>query len=215
MLAMILSWADFIQTVSRPPHSMLFVYFVCLIVSIFTTLLNKKLVDHNQVNRITEVVNEHNAKKKLLFKLAEENPKKYAKEYSKWQRRDASVKKMQQSVSLKRMKPALIQIVPMLAFFYVLRSLYNVDSGAFPIARTAMNSYDVPLIGGILQSQMYSVLGNITVSMGWIGYFGYYSLCSFLNSSMLQKIFKISKPAGKGASSLFDSSAQMDLPKPQ
>ncbi len=213
------AWADFIALVSQPPHSLWFIFSINLIVSALTTLLNKKLVDQEQANRVQGVVNEHNQKKKALMKLSEENPKKYAKEYAKWQRRDASVQKMQQSMSLNRLKPTCITFVPMIVFFYLIRSIYTPVGSAIqmPVALPAMNPMDdLPeFLITMLRSQMFSALGNIVVFSGWLGFTGFYMLSSFTVSTIMQKIFKTSPQGAKGGgSSLFDSTAQMELPKP-
>jgi uncharacterized membrane protein (DUF106 family) len=219
MLAMILAWADFIDLVSRPPHSLWFIFLICVVVSLISTFLNKKLVDHEKAERIQKVVSEHNKKKKELLKLSEENPRKYAKEYPKWQRRDASVQKMQQSMSLNRLKPTCITLVPMIVFFYAVRSIYTPDSYSIqmPVARPPMNPMDEfpAFIVTLMRSQLFSAIGNITVSMGFLGFTGYYMLCSFTTQSLLQKIFKVSSPSAQtGGGSLFDTTAQMELPKP-
>lgn len=219
MFAIIFAWADFIALVSKPPNSLWFIFAICLLVSGISTFLNRKLVDLDQANRIQAVVSEHNQKKKALLKLSEENPKKYAKEYAKWQRRDASVKKMQQSMSLNRLKPTCITFIPMIVFFYLIRSMYTPDGSTvqLPVALPAMNPMDdLPaFLVTMMRSQMFSVLGNIKVVSGWLGFTGYYMLCSFTSSTFMQKIFKTSPQGAKGgASSLFDTTAQMELPKP-
>ena len=61
---MILAWADFIKFLSTPPVSMWFIYFVSILVSLSSTLLNKLLVDHDKLARQQEVINEHKTKKK-------------------------------------------------------------------------------------------------------------------------------------------------------
>jgi uncharacterized membrane protein (DUF106 family) len=217
MIAFIFAWADFITLVSKPPHSLWFIFLVCVLVSGTSTILNKKLVDQEQVNRIQVVVNDHNKQKKALLKLSEENPKRYAKEYVKWNRRDASVKKMQQSMSLNRLKPTCITFVPMIVFFYLIRSIYNDTTAGIisPVALSPMNPWDIPIVGSMMHSYMYSVLGNLVASAGWLGFTGFYMLCSFTTSSFVQKLFKTNPTGGnQGMSSLFDSSAQMELPKP-
>ena len=218
---MILAWADFIKFLSTPPVSMWFIYFISILVSLSSTLLNKLLVDHDKLARQQEVITEHKNKKKGLRKLSEENPKKYAKEYPKWTRRDPSIKKMEQKMSMSRLKPTCFTFLPMIIFFYVIRSMFTPEGATIqiPVACPSMNPMqEFPaFLANMLRSEMFSVLGNIVINHGFIGFTGWYMLCSFTNSTMVNKIFKVSQPSskGQGIGAMFDASAQEDLPNPK
>ncbi|MHA1718752.1 MAG: EMC3/TMCO1 family protein [Promethearchaeota archaeon] len=217
---MILAWSDFIKFLSTPPVSMWFIFLVSIFVSLISTMLNKLLVDHDKLNRQQDVINEHAKKKKELLKLSEENPKKYAKEYPKWARRDPSIKNMQQKMSLQRLKPTCFTFLPMIVFFYVIRSMYTPEGTTIqiPVASGSMNPMqEFPsFLTVMLRSEMYSVLGNITIDAGFLGFTGWYMLCSFTISTVLNKLLKISQPTGgQGMGSMFDTSAQQDLPDPK
>ncbi len=218
---MILAWSDFISWLSTPPVSMWFIWFVSILVSLTSTALNKLLVDHDKLNRQQVIITEHKNKKKELLKLSEENPKKYAKEYSKWQRRDPSIKNMEQKMSLARLKPSCFTFLPMIIFFYVIRSMFTPEGSTIqiPVASGSMNPMqEFPaFLVSMLHSEMFSILGNITVDHGFIGFTGWYMLCSFTNSTMLNKIFKVSQPGskGQGMGAMFDTKAQEDLPSPK
>ncbi|WP_457556925.1 EMC3/TMCO1 family protein [Candidatus Harpocratesius sp.] len=218
MLVMILTWSDFITLVSRPPNSLWFIFLICLLVSLVSTFLNKTLVDHNKARRIQEVVAEHNAKKKALLELSKTNPKRYAKEYGKWQRRDASVQKMQQSIQMEKLKPTCITIIPFMAFFFVIRSIYTPSwsSIQLPVARPPINPMDdfPAFIVTMMRSQLFSAVGNLPVEAGFLGYTGWYMLCSFALGTVLQKLLGVSQSTQGQASSLFDSSSTIELPKP-
>ncbi len=219
MFAVIQAWADFIFLISRPPNSLWFVFLICLVVSLTSTILNKKLIDHDKAARIQEKVGDHNAKKKELLKLSETNVSRYAREYKKWQRQDESVQKMQQSMQMERLKPTFITFIPLMAFFFVIRSLYTPEWTIvqLPVALPPMNAtQEFPdFIVNFMRSEMYSAVGNLAVEAGFLGYTGWYMLCSFSLNSIIQKLFGISKTAsGQSGTSLFDSAAQTDLPKP-
>ncbi|MHA1520941.1 MAG: EMC3/TMCO1 family protein [Promethearchaeota archaeon] len=219
MFAVIHAWADFIFLISRPPNSLWFIFLVCLVVSLLSTTLNKKLIDHDRAARIQEKVGDHNEKKKELLKLSETNVSRYAREYKKWQRQDESVKKMQQSMQMERLKPTCITFVPLMAFFFIIRSLYTPEwtTIQLPVALPPMNAVEEfpAFIVNFMRSEMYSTVGNLAVEAGFLGYTGWYMLCSFSLNSLIQKLFGISKTAsGQSGSSLFDSSANMELPKP-
>ncbi|QEE15096.1 EMC3/TMCO1 family protein [Promethearchaeum syntrophicum] len=217
---MILAWADFITWLTTPPVSMWFIFVVSILVSLFSTFLNKVLVDHDKMNRQQDVINDHKKRKKELLQLSEDNPKRYAKEYPKWQRRDPSIKNMEQKMSLQRLKPSCFTFLPMIIFFYVIRNMFTPEGSPiqFPVASGSMNPMqEFPtLLTTMLQSEMYSVLGNIVVDHGFIGFTGWYMLCSFTNSTIINKLLKVSRPSGgQGMGSMFDSKAQEDLPNPK
>ncbi len=215
-----MAWSDFIKFLSTPPVSMWFIWVVSVFVSLISTTLNRLLVDHDKLNRQQEVITEHKNKKKELLKLSEENPKKYAKEYPKWQRRDPSIKNMEQKMSLARLKPSCFTILPMIIFFYVIRNMFTPEGATIqiPVASPSMNPMqEFPaFITSMMRSEMYSVLGNIIIDHGFLGFTGWYMICSFTNSTLLNKLLKVSQPSsGKGMSSMFDTSAKEDLPSPK
>ncbi len=218
---MILAWSDFIKFLSTPPVSMWFIWVVSILVSLSSTFLNKILVDHDKLKRQQEVINDHKKKKKELFKISEDNPKRYAKEYAKWQRRDPSIKNMEQKMSLQRLKPSCFTFLPMIVFFYVIRSMFTPEGSVIqiPVASGSMNPMqEFPaILANMLRSEMFSVLGNIVINHGFIGFTGWYMLCSFTNSTIINKIFKVSQPSssGQGMGAMFDSKAQEDLPDPK
>jgi len=167
------------------------------------------------------VINEHKTRKKELLKLSEENPKRYAKEYPKWQRRDPSIKNMEQKMSLARLKPSCFTFLPMIIFFYVIRSMFTPEGSTIqiPVASPSMNAMqEFPaFITTMMRSEMYSVLGNIIIDHGFLGFTGWYMICSFTNSTVLNKLLKVSQPGskGQGMGAMFDTKSQEDLPSPK
>ncbi|QEE17929.2 EMC3/TMCO1 family protein [Promethearchaeum syntrophicum] len=217
---MILAWVDFILWLTTPPVSIWFIFGVSILVSLFSTFLNKVLVDHDKMNRLQEVINNHKKRKKELLQLSEDNPKKYANEYPKWQRRDPSIKKMEQRMSLQKIKPGCFTLLPIFIFFAIIRTMFTLEGSSmqFPVACGSMNPMqEFPVfITSMLQSEMYSVLGNIVIDHGFIGFTGWYMLCSFTVSTIINKIFKVTRSSnGQGMGSMFDAKAQEDLPDPK
>ncbi len=161
--------------------------------------------------------------------MADENPKRYAKEYVKWQRRDKSIQKLQQNMSLKRMKPTCITMVPLMIFFFVLRQLYiqtvnvygSVQTWNIPVAKPPMNPYIIPLIGAQMYASFASSVRVIWSQEGFINFTSFYMLGSFGMNIFIGKIFGVSMTTEAtgggmgsmgGMGSLFDS--QTALPKP-
>jgi len=186
-----------------------------------STILNKIFTDPKQIARQQEVINDHNRQKKELKKMAEENPKRYAKEYPKFQRRDKSIQKLQQTMSLRRMKPSCITAIPLMIFFFLLRTFYQIKVGDvdynIPVAKPPMNAWDIFYIGQMMYADFFSTVRNISHEEGWINFTAYYALTSFSMNVFIQKFFGTSMVGGTGQQgglgSMFDQ--QTELPKPQ
>jgi uncharacterized membrane protein (DUF106 family) len=152
--------------------------------------------------------------------MAEENPKKYAKEYIKYQRRDKSIQKMQQNMSLRRFKPMCVTFVPFIIFFYLLRDFYSismmVDGVAkqiyTPVAKPPMNPWDIPWLGQQMWAYYYSTVRDISNAEGWINFSAYYVLCSFGLNIFIQKLFGVTTQSPGQMGNMFDQ--QGELPKP-
>jgi uncharacterized membrane protein (DUF106 family) len=210
-------WESVIHVISVPPGSLFFILFVSICVSLISTLLNRWLLDTDQLNRQQDIIQEHNKWKKELEKMAEENPKKYAKEYVRFQRRDAGIQKMQQKMSLTRMKPMCITTIPLILMFYVIRNLYVMEGAQIPVAIPPMNPWDIPYLGKMMWATFNSTIRDIPASEGLINFTSYYFLCSLSVSTIIQKLFGIQKATGGlgGGGGFGDAfSSQNPLPKP-
>ncbi len=206
---------NFVNLVRFPPGSMLFILVVSTFVALVSTGLNKVLVDHDEMNRKKALVDEHNKKKKYLQELSESDPKKYAKEYKMWKRRDASMQKIQQSTAMTQLKPTCATFLPMILFFYALRNFYTIGENYIPIAAPPMNPSDLIYVGQMMHASIESSIRNINPEEGWINFTGFYFLCSFSMNTFIQKIFGVQRPqpAGGGMGSMFDQ--KIDLPAPK
>ena len=124
-------------------------------------------------------------------------------------------------MSMARLKPTCFTFLPMIIFFYVIRSMFTPEGATIqiPVASPSMNPMqEFPaFLTTMLRSEMFSVLGNIIIDHGFIGFTGWYMLCSFTNSTLINKVFKVSQPSssGQGMGAMFDASAQEDLPNPK
>jgi uncharacterized membrane protein (DUF106 family) len=131
------------------------------------------------------------------------------------------MKKMNQKITFARLKPTCITFIPLIVFFYLIRSLYTPEGSSvqLPVARPPMNPMEEfpAFLTVFLRARLYSVFGDITIESGFIGFSGWYMLCSFMVSTIMQRLFGIAKTtqqSGKGGGGLFDSTAQMELPDP-
>ncbi|TXT67302.1 MAG: hypothetical protein BAJALOKI1v1_130037 [Promethearchaeota archaeon] len=132
----------------NPPGSMFFILFLALGISLISAGLTKWLTDTAEMERKQRQIKAHEEEKEKIIELAETNPNKYRKERKRWERKDEMLKKTQQGMAMQRLKPTCITSLPMIIFFIIIRTFFINN----PVALTAMNANDVPLIGGILQA---------------------------------------------------------------
>ncbi|TFG18593.1 MAG: DUF106 domain-containing protein [Promethearchaeota archaeon] len=207
------SWSEFVDWLRYPPGAMFFIMFISLTVTLISIGLNKLLLDPKAMLVKQQRIKDHQAERKKLEELEKENPKKYAKEIVKWERRDKSVQKMQQKMSLERLKPTCITFVPMILIFTLIRRFFDVQTGLGgqpPIALSPMNPSTIPiqfLANYMLSNQPLFDGAFLTFGdKGWINYTAFYFLCSFTISMILQRLFKMVPVSGGGVGNMFEQS---------
>ena len=205
------TWDQFVEWLRYPPGAMFFIIFISLSVTLISIGLNKLLLDPKGMLVKQQRIKDHQAERKKLEELEKENPKKFAKEIVKWERRDKSIQKMQQRMSLERLKPTCITFVPMILIFTLIRRFFNVTTKAPrinpPIALSPMNPSTIPIKFITNMMLAASELPNATQYglQGWINYTAFYFLCSFTISMILQRLFKM-VPVSGGGMNIFDQS---------
>lgn len=201
------AWDNFLALIKQPPGSTIFILFLSLGISLFSTGLNRLLIDPKRSLEKQEKIKEHKERKKEIEKLKEENPKKYEKELEKWQRQDKPIQEMQKKMSLERLKPSCVTFLPMIIFFYALRGFYSMQGLEkvimLPVAIPPMNPWDLPMIGSMMWGY---IEGSIPPSLGMINFTAWYFLCSFTCSTIIQKLLGMQAPGGGGFGDLFDQS---------
>ncbi len=188
MVSIVMEGFDFGVWMSTPPGSTIFVLLLSMILSTGTSLLTRLLTDPVEQARKQGIIKEHQAQKKELEKMEKENPNKYAKELIRWKRREKAVQKMQQNMSLSRLKPTCITFLPMMIIFFLLNGVFsptiNGVATALPVALPAMNPTRIPFLGDYVGA---AKLG------GWINFFSWYFLCSFGLGSVIQRLFGVAQ----------------------
>ena len=144
----------FVEWMKYPPGSMFFIMILAMVVSISSSLLTKLLVDTEEVQRKQKLIKAHGEQKKRIIALAEVDVSRYKKERKTWERRDTMVKKMQQGMSMARLKPTCITFLPMIIIFSIIRGQF----GTNPVACPAMNPWDVPMINNMLMASTEGVI---------------------------------------------------------
>jgi uncharacterized membrane protein (DUF106 family) len=148
MILEIFQAQPFKEILFNPPGSLFFILLLAFGISIISAGLTKWLTDTAEMDRKQRQIKAHEEEKEKIIELAETNPNKYRKERKRWERKDEMLKKTQQGMAMSRLKPTCITFLPMVIFFIIIRTFFLNE----PVALTAMNANDVPLIGGILQA---------------------------------------------------------------
>ena len=196
----------FLDLISYPPGSMIFIILLATVTALISTGLTKWLVDTDEINRKQVIKKAHDEEKAKIIDVAETDPERYRKLRKRWERLDNMIKQSQQKVALKRMLPSCITFVPMIIIFSVVRGLFGV---ANPVALSPMNANDVPLIGDMMAGLtgstdlnwtylVYGYFTDIRAHAGWINFTAWYFLCSFGINTLVQRILKLQTQAQGG-----------------
>ena len=178
----------FLELITNPPGSMIFVLLLSLTTATISTLLTRWLVDTEEINRKQTQMKVHEEEKQKIIDLAEVDPDRYRKARKRWERKDAMIKKSQQRMALQRMKPTCITFVPMIIIFSIVNTLFR---GA-PVALSPMHANDIPLIGNFISA------GPI-----WINFTAWYFLCSLGINTLTQRLLKLQSQASGGMGGMF------------
>ncbi|MFX1320253.1 MAG: EMC3/TMCO1 family protein [Promethearchaeota archaeon] len=189
----------FMDWISEPPGSMVFVLLLALVTGLISSLLTKWLVDTEEVERKQKQIKAHEEEKEKIIDMAEKDPVRYRKNRKRWERKEMMLKKTQQSMALQRLKPTCITFVPMIVIFTVVRMIFTNN----PVALSPMNANDVPLIGTFIAADAL-----------WINFTAWYFLCSLGISTLLQRFFKLQTQASGGMGKAFGATKGKGLEFP-
>ena len=189
----------FMDWVSEPPGSMVFILLLALATGLISTLLTRWLVDTEELERKQKQIKAHEEEKEKIIEMAEIDLVRYRKNRKRWERKDVMLKKTQQSMALQRLKPTCITFVPMIIIFTLVRMIFN----GSPVALSPMHANDVPLIGDFIAADAL-----------WINFTAWYFLCSLGISTLLQRLFKLQTQASGGMGRAFGSAKGKGLEFP-
>jgi len=178
----------FMDWISEPPGSMVFVLSLALATGLISSLLTRWLVDAEEVERKQKQIKAHEEEKEKIIDMAETDSERYRKNRKRWERKDMMLKKTQQSMALQRLKPTCVTFVPMIIIFTLVRMIFTNN----PVALSPMHANDVPLIGPL-----------ISAGALWINFTAWYFLCSLGISTLLQRFFKLQTQASGGMGKAF------------
>ncbi|MFX0039790.1 MAG: EMC3/TMCO1 family protein [Promethearchaeota archaeon] len=178
----------FLDFITKPPGSMLFVILLALTTALISAALTKLLVDTEEINRKQKQIKSHEEEKEKIIGLAEVDPERYRKARKRWERKQGMFKQSQQRMSLQRMKPTCITFLPMIIIFGIVNTLL----AGKPVALSPMNANDIPLIGGFIAA------GNV-----FINFTAWYFLCSLGFNTLVQRVLKLQSQASGGMGGMF------------
>ncbi len=211
----------FLDLISYPPGSMIFIILMATTTALISTGLTKWLVDTSEINRKQVIKKAHDEEKAKIIDLAETDPEKYKKLRKRWERLDSMIKQSQQKMSLKRMLPSCITFVPMIIIFSVVRGLFGECN---PVALSPMNGNDLPLIGTMMAGWtrdspewtgfVYGFIKTIGVNAGWINFTAWYFLCSFGINTLVQRLLKLQTQAQGGMEQMMGGSKAKSMEFP-
>jgi len=214
----------FIDWISHPPGSMIFILLIAVMTASISIGLTRWLVDTDAMNRKQVQMKAHNEEKEKIIELAEIDVERYRKARKRWERKEEMFKASQQKMSLQRLKPTCITFVPMIVIFGFIRALYDASGVALPVALSPMNANDVPFIGNLLAAWtpgdanwtqfVYDVVRTIRIEDGWINFTAWYFLCSFGMNTLLQRLFKMQTQATGGMEQMMGGSKAKALEFP-
>ncbi|MFX0059722.1 MAG: EMC3/TMCO1 family protein [Candidatus Hodarchaeota archaeon] len=199
----------FVEWITYPPGSMIFILLLATFTALISTGLTKWLVDTREINRKQVLMKAHQEEKAKIIEVAEIDPERYRKLRKRWERKDEMFKQTQQKMGLQRLKPTCVTFLPMIIIFSVLRTLYYPGGLPYPVALSPMNANDVPLIGGMLSANtgsnalpwtllVYGIQLVIQIEFGWINFTAWYFLCSFGINTLIQRLLKLQTQAVGG-----------------
>lgn len=223
MLLLLLQESNaFVEWLSYPPGSMIFILLLALVTALISTGLTKWLVDTDEINRKQVIKKAHDEEKQKIIDIAETDPERYRKLRKRWERLDSMIKQSQQKLALKRMLPSCITFVPMIIIFSVVRGFFG---NANPVALSPMNANDVPLIGNMMAGitgstspswtyLVYGLVRTIGIEAGWINFTAWYFLCSFGINTLVQRLLKLQTQAQGGMEQMMGGSKAKALEFP-
>ncbi|MHA1973387.1 MAG: EMC3/TMCO1 family protein [Candidatus Hodarchaeales archaeon] len=121
MLASIQATTDLIESLvpTSPPWSSLFILVISFIVSLFSTLISRLMIDIDKLERLTKESKKYNKLKMQMLKTADTKLK------LKYEKNADRMKKVQSELSMMKLKPIMITFIPLMIFFVVFSSFFQ------------------------------------------------------------------------------------------
>ncbi len=158
---------------TQPPLSSIFILLIAFLVSLFSTLISRLLIDTEKLQRLTRETKKYNQLRMQMLKTADTKLK------LKYERNADRMRKMQSELTMMNLKPLLITFVPMIIFFAVFSNYYDpkfVD-GIPTAAIPAVIPFSLP-------EQLLFAIGKNTSLQGWGNVFVPYYVWWYFGGSL-------------------------------
>ncbi|KZX10746.1 EMC3/TMCO1 family protein [Methanobrevibacter filiformis] len=163
-----------------PSNPLLTIFLISTIISLITTVANKLLVNHDEMDDIREEMKEFQNRMREAQKSGD------AKAIAKMQNEQKDFMKKQSDMMKMSFKPLIVTFVPILLIFYWMgQASLNSAIASFP--PFVFYVLLVPVWRGI-----YAIFTNpvvVTTVPYAVGWLGWYILCTFTVSQILRKAF--------------------------
>ncbi|MHA1329954.1 MAG: EMC3/TMCO1 family protein [Candidatus Hodarchaeales archaeon] len=185
MLASVQSTTDIIESLvpTSPPWSSIFILVISFIVSLFSTLVSRLMIDIDKLERLTKESKKYNKLKMQMLKTADTKLK------LKYEKNADRMKKVQSELSMMKLKPIMITFIPLMVFFVVFSSFFQ-----WQIDAANQITGNIPaVIPFELPEQFILAIGKNGYVEGWgrvfvTQYIWWYFAGSLTFGSILQKL---------------------------
>lgn len=170
-----------------PPGSAIFIIVVSLGVTIFSVAISRKMIDITKLKRYTREIRDYNSLKmkamrsqdRRLMKKVDDNKDRFTK--------------IQSELMFMRMKPMMIQMLPLLLVFVIMNAYFSASTSLVAVIPFQLpNSLILFPIGeSILNLSSTSPFYDLTKLGGQIyipNYIGWYFACSLTFGAVIQKL---------------------------
>ena len=170
-----------------PPGSAIFIILVSLGITLFSVALSRKMIDIDKLKRYTREMREYNSLKmkslrsqdRRLMKKVDDNKERFTK--------------IQSELMFMRMKPMLIQMLPLIIVFIVMNTYFSANSALVAVIPFQLPTSIILFIIGepvsaLTSASPFTALGQISSQIYIPNYVGWYFACSLTFGAVIQKL---------------------------
>jgi uncharacterized membrane protein (DUF106 family) len=171
---------------TQPPLSSIFILIVAFLVSLFSTVVSRLMIDVDKLKRLTRETKEYNKLRMQYMKSADSRLK------LKYERNADRMRKVQSELTMMNLKPLLITFIPLIIVFGIFSNHYNWPvTGYIPAVIPFWLPENIPI--PILDTFPLFLFGKNTTLDGWGNvfipyYIWWYFGGSLAFSSIMRKI---------------------------
>ena len=179
---------ELLDVITQPPLSSIIILIIGFIVSLFSTLVSRYMIDIDKLKRLTRETKKYNQLRMQMLKTADSKLK------LKYERNADRMRKMQSELTMLNMRPLLITFVPLIIFFAVFSGIFDPKWVSTEAGYVLAEGSPIPaIIPFNLPEQVLFLIGRNTIIDGWGSvfvpqYVWWYFGASLVSSSILRKV---------------------------